>query len=101
MSVDDNNILNKTAGQDPSRQPKRSDVFHCSLLAANKQELRPIDTWTGKPIYPHPKPVNPSETVIEERDSECEESDQRLLHLTPDLARQFPDTQSIYNYLSK
>lgn len=101
VSVDKNSSLNKTAGKDPSRQPKRSDVFHFSLLDDNKQELRPIDTWTGKPIYSHPKLANPSQIVIEERDNESEESDQRLLHLTPDLARRFPDTQSIYDYLSK
>ncbi len=101
MSVDDNNILNKTAGHDPSRQPRRSDVFHFSLLDQNKQELRPIDTWTGKPIDSHPKLANPSQIVIEERNNESEESDQRVLHLTPDLARKFPDTQSIYDYLSK
>ncbi len=101
VSVDDNNILNKTAGQDLSRRPKRSDVFHYSLLDENKQELRPIDTWTGREIYSHPKLANPSQIVIEERDNELEESDQRLLHLTPDLARRFPDTQSIYDYLSK
>ena len=101
VSVDDNNILNKTAGQDPSRRPKRSDVFHYSLLDENKQELRPIDTWTGREIYSHPKLENPSQIVIEERDNEFEESDQRLLHLTPDLVSRFPDTQSIYDYLSK
>lgn len=101
VSVDDNNILNKTAGQDLSRRPKRSDVFHYSLLDENKQELRPIDTWTDREIYSHPKLANPSQIVIEERDNELEESDQRLLHLTPDLARRFPDTQSIYDYLSK
>ena len=101
VSVDDNNILNKIAGQDPSRRPKRSDVFHYSLLDENKQELRPIDTWTGKAIYPHPSLANPSQIVIEESDNEFEESYQRLLHLTPALLRKFPDTQSIYAYLSK
>lgn len=101
VSVDDNNILNKTAGQDASRRPRRSDVFHYSLLDENKQELRPIDTWTGRAIYSHPKLANSSQIVIEERDNEFEESDQRLLHLTPDLVRRFPNTQSIYDYLSK
>ena len=100
LSVDDNNVLNQHAGGDPSRQPRRSDVFHYSLLNDQRQERRPIDTWTGAKIYSHPKLADPSQIVIEELDNESQPSDLRLLHLTPDLARRFPDTQSIYDFLT-
>ncbi|MBD2655417.1 DUF2235 domain-containing protein [Synechocystis sp. FACHB-383] len=101
VSVDDNNSLNRAAGQDPTRQPRRSDVFHYSLFDENRQQLRPIDTWTGRQIYSHPKLVSYDQVVIEEIDNESQTSDLRVLHLTPELFKKFPDTQSIYDYLYK
>lgn len=101
VSVDDNNILNRPAGLDPSRKPRTSDVFHYSVLDENKQEFRPIDTWTGAKIASHSSLANPSQIVIEELGRESKRSDQRLLHLSSDLSSKFPDTKSIYDYLSQ
>lgn len=99
VSVGDGNILNKEPGKDPTRQPRRSDVFHYSLFDENKQELQPIDTVPNKPIYSHPKLASHDQLVIEEISNESQTSDRRVLHLTPKLSKKFPDTQSIYDCL--
>ena len=99
VSVDDGNILNGPAGQDPTRRPRGSDVFHYSLFDENQQELRPIDTWTNQPIYSHPKLGTYDSLVVEEIHNESQTSDRRVLYLTPSLSKKFPNTQSIYDRL--
>lgn len=101
VSVANKNMLNLPAGQDPSRQPRSSDVFHYSLFDDNKMESRPIDTWTGRQLYSHPKLANYDEIVIEELTNELQVSARRTLHLTPELLQKFPNVQSIYDCLYK
>jgi hypothetical protein len=101
VSVEDKNFLNLSPGSDPTRRPRNHDIFHHSLFDESNHERRPDDTWTGRPIYSHPKLKKRDYLVIEEPYNESELADLRVLQLTPRLTKKFPDTQSIYDCLEK
>jgi hypothetical protein len=101
LSVNNPSLLNQQPGEDPSRQPRRSDVFHYTLFDESKQELQPDDTGTNQPINSHPSLANYDKVVVEEIHNEAQTSDLRTLHLTPELSEKFPDTQAIYDCLYK
>ena len=94
ISVDDN-ILDKLVQKDSSRIERKYDVFHHSFFDENGQEVK---LKGGKNSNP---PLDRNTLVIEEEINESEISDQRLLQLTPDLAKKFPNNQSIYDLLHK
>ena len=84
--IDGNNLDN-----DPSRQYRKHDVFHYSFFDEAGQEIEFEDVGFRLPER--------NRLVIEELSNESQLSEQRLLQLTPELARKFPDTQSIYELL--
>lgn len=91
----DDNFLDKRMKKDLSRQERKYDVFHHSFFNENGQE---IQVEGGRVFDP---PLDRNKLVIEEEINESEISDQRLLQLTPELAKKFPNNQSIYDLLHK
>lgn len=75
---------------DTSRQYRNHDVFHHSLFDVEGKEI----TFPGCVALPKRDTL-----VIEDVENEAQLSEQRLLHLTPELSEKYPDTQSIYNKL--
>ncbi|MEM8809127.1 MAG: DUF2235 domain-containing protein [Cyanobacteria bacterium P01_G01_bin.38] len=80
----------ETLDEDPSRQYRNHDIFHHSIFDASGQEI----SFPGCVELPER-----SQLVIEELDNESQLSELRLLQLTPELAKRYPDTASIYRKL--
>jgi len=77
-------------GVDPSRQYHDHDIFHYSLFDENQIEV----TYPGCVNIP-----DYDQVVIEAPANEAEVSEKRIIHLTPQLAAKYPNTQSIYRKL--
>ncbi len=76
--------------QDLSRQYRNYDIFHHSIFDAQGQVI----DFSGCVPLPERQQL-----VIEEPVNESQLSEQRLIQLTPELSKRYPNTQAIYDQL--